>query len=150
MDRILVGLDASARSQGVLEAATELSRSTGGKLILFRAVGVPHEIPPEAYSMTPASLAELLEREAKKYLEAVAAALPAGLVERTEVHIGTPWQGICSSADLHRVDMIVIGSHGYSGLDRLIGTTAAKVVNHAKQSVLVVRGRPELSPSGAE
>jgi universal stress protein F len=141
MDRILVGLDASPRSVGIIEAATELARRTGGKLILFRAVGVPHEIPVEAYSMTPASLAELLEREAQKYLDQVAAALPKGMVALTTVHVGTPWQGICAAADQHAADMIVIGSHGYSGLDRLIGTTAAKVVNHAKQSVLVVRGR---------
>jgi nucleotide-binding universal stress UspA family protein len=36
-------------------------------------------------------------------------------------------------------DLIVIGSHGYAGFDRLLGTTAAKVVNHAHCSVLVVR-----------
>ncbi len=149
MDRILVGLDASPRSEGVLETATELARRTGGKLILFRAVGVPHEIPVEAYTMTPANLAELLEREAKKYLDQVAAALPKDMVALTEVHVGTPWQGICAAADHHAADMIVIGSHGYSGLDRVIGTTAAKVVNHAKQSVLVVRGHPEIAPPGA-
>jgi len=150
MDRILVGLDASARAASVLETATELARRTGGKLILFRAVGVPHEIPVEAYSMTPANLAELLEREAKKYLDQLATALPPGMLAETVVHVGTPWQGICSAADHHQADMIVIGSHGYSGLDRLIGTTAAKVVNHARQSVLVVRGRPELSPHDGE
>jgi nucleotide-binding universal stress UspA family protein len=139
MDRILVGLDASKRAALVLDAATDLARRTGGKLILFRAVGVPHEIPVEAYSMTPANLAELLEREAKRYLEEVAARLPTNMVAETVVHVGTPWQGICSAAERHGADLIVIGSHGYSGLDRLIGTTAAKVVNHAKQSVLVVR-----------
>jgi nucleotide-binding universal stress UspA family protein len=139
MDRILVGLDASERAGLVLETAADLARRTGGKLILFRAVGVPHEIPVEAYTMTPANLAELLEREAKKYLEKVAAGLPAGMVAESVVHVGTPWQGIVSAADQRRADMIVIGSHGYSGLDRLIGTTASKVVNHAHQSVLVVR-----------
>ena len=144
MDRILVGLDASARATSVLETAMELARRTGGKLILFRAVGVPHEIPVEAYSMTPANLAEMLEREAKKYLDTVAAALPPDMLAATVVHVGTPWQGICNAADQQKADMIVIGSHGYSGLDRLLGTTAAKVVNHSKQSVLVVRGRPEL------
>jgi nucleotide-binding universal stress UspA family protein len=36
----------------------------------------------------------------------------------------------------------VIGCHGYSGLDRVIGTTAGKVVNHADRSVFVVRERP--------
>jgi universal stress protein F len=34
---------------------------------------------------------------------------------------------------------VVIGSHGYGGLDRVLGTTAAKIVNHASCSVLVVR-----------
>ena len=38
-------------------------------------------------------------------------------------------------------DCIVIGSHGYSGFDRILGTNAAKVVNHAECSVLVVRER---------
>jgi universal stress protein F len=150
MNRILVGLDASPRSSGVLEAAIELARSTGGKIILFRAVGVPHEIPVEAYSMTPANLAEMLEREAKKYLDAVAEAMPKDMLAETVVHVGTPWQGICSAADQQKADMIVIGSHGYSALDRLLGTTAAKVVNHAKQSVLVVRGHPDLRPHDAE
>ena len=140
MNRILVGLDASPRAASVVEAAAELARRTGGKLILFRAVGVPYEIPVEAYTMTPANLAQLLEREAKVYLDKVAERLPPGLVAETVVHVGTPWQGICSAADHHQADMIIIGSHGYSGLDRLIGTTAAKVVNHATQSVLVVRG----------
>ena len=35
--------------------------------------------------------------------------------------------------------MIVIGSHGYDTLDKVLGTTAAKIVNHADRSVLVVR-----------
>jgi nucleotide-binding universal stress UspA family protein len=150
MDRILVGLDASDRAVEVLEAATELARRTGGKLILFRAVGVPHEIPVEAYSMTPANLAELLEREAQGYLDRIAATLPPGMLLEAVVHVGTPWQGICAAADRYQADMIVIGSHGYSGLDRLIGTTAAKVVNHAKQSVLVVRDHPDLAPRDGE
>ncbi len=146
MNRILVGLDASERAEGVLRTAMELAGATGGKLILFRAVGVPHEIPVEAYSMTPANLAELLEREAQRYLDGVAAKLPAGMVEAAVVHIGTPWQGVCDAADTHHANLIVIGSHGYSGLDRVIGTTAAKVVNHAKQSVLVVRGNLDVAP----
>src|SRR3954452_17690321 len=147
MDPVFVGLDASPRAEAVLETAKELAQRTGGKLILFRAVGVPHEIPSEAYTMTPASLAELLEREAKKYLDRLAETLPAGMVLATAVGVGTPWQGICAAADHHAVDLVVIGSHGYSGLDKLIGTTAGKVVNHAKQSVLVVRGRPEFTPA---
>ncbi len=146
MDRILVGLDASPRAEDLLKSAVDLAHRSGAKLILFRAVGLPHEIPVEAYSMSPTSLAELLEREAKTYLETVSAWLPKGIVLENVVGVGTPWQAICAAADHHQADLIMIGSHGYSGLDKLIGTTAGKVVNHAKQSVLVVRGRPAFEP----
>jgi len=144
MDRILVGLDASVRAEGVLKAAEELARRAGGKLILFRAVGVPIEVPQEAFSMSPASLAELLQAEARKHMDQLAATVPPELLLEVFVEVGTPWQSICHAADQRNVDLIIIGSHGYSGLDRLIGTTAAKVVNHAKQSVLVVRAPERL------
>ncbi len=141
MDRILVGLDASPRAAWVLQRAVELARRGGGKVLLFRAVGIPVGIPHEAYSMSPASLADLLESEAKRYLEQAATKVPPELLLGTVIGVGTPWQAICAAADHNDVDMIVIGSHGYSGIDRLIGTTAAKVVNHASQSVLVLRER---------
>jgi len=139
MDRILVGLDASPRSKAVLDAAIDLARRIGGKLILFRGVGIPVEVPVEAYSMSPASLAQMLEDEAKKYLIAQSAVVPKELLLEVAVGVGTPWQAICHAAHEKKADLIVIGSHGYSGLDKLLGTTAAKVVNHATQSVMVVR-----------
>ena len=141
MDRILVGLDASPRAAGVLQKSVDLARRGNGKLLLFRAVGIPVGIPHEAYSMSPASLADLLETEAKTYLEQAAAKIPPELLLGTVIGVGTPWQAICTAADHNNIDLIIIGSHGYSGIDRLIGTTAAKVVNHATQSVLVMRQR---------
>jgi len=139
MDRILVGLDASPRAAGVLQKAVDLARRGNGKVLLFRAVGIPVGIPHEAYSMSPASLADLLESEAKRYLEQAATKVPPELLLGTVIGVGTPWQAICTAADHNNIDLIIIGSHGYSGIDRLIGTTAAKVVNHATQSVLVMR-----------
>lgn len=139
MERILVGLDGSLRSKDVLETAINLARKVGGKLVLFRGVGIPIELPPEAYSVPPAALGDLLQDEARRYLQGVAADVPAGLVEEVRVDIGTPWKAVCAAATATKADLIVIGSHGYQGIDRLIGTTAAKVVNHAACSVLVVR-----------
>jgi nucleotide-binding universal stress UspA family protein len=139
MDKILVGLDASPRARDVLDTAVNLAKKTGGRLVLFRAVGIPLGLPPEAYAMSPDSLENMLEQEARRYLEGLAADVPAGLVESVHVHAGTPWRSICATAQEFGVDLIVIGSHGYQGLDRLVGTTASKVVNHAECSVLVVR-----------
>ena len=149
MDRILVGLDASPRAAEVLQKAVELARRGNGKVLLFRAVGIPVGIPHEAYSMSPASLVDLLESEAKRYLEQAAVKVPPELLLGTGIGVGTPWQAICTAADHNNIDMIVIGSHGYSGIDRLIGTTAAKVVNHATQSVLVLRAREHHEEPGS-
>jgi nucleotide-binding universal stress UspA family protein len=146
MHRILVGLDASPRSKSVLDAALDLARKTGSKLVLFRAVGIPVELPPEAYALPPDSLAALLEGEARKFLEHEASSVPEELLDGVKVAVGTPWQAICEVAKQENVDLVMIGSHGYRGIDKLIGTTAAKVVNHADRSVLVVRA-PELLTS---
>jgi nucleotide-binding universal stress UspA family protein len=145
MHRILVGLDASPRAQGVLDAALDLAKRTGSKLILARAVGIPIEIPVEAYAMPPQSLEGLLREQAQKYVDQVEASIPVELRGGTKVAVGTPWQAICEMAKTENVDLIMVGSHGYQGLDRLIGTTAAKIVNHADRSVLVVRDTPRLT-----
>lgn len=139
MERILVGLDASPRAKAVLSTAEALARRFGARLLLFRAVGIPMEIPLEAYSVSPDGLVDLLKAHAQRDMEELAATLPADLLLGTAVHTGTPWQAICAAAEAHNVDLIVIGSHGCSGLDHLLGTTAAKVVNHSSRSVLVVR-----------
>jgi nucleotide-binding universal stress UspA family protein len=55
------------------------------------------------------------------------------------VALGAPWEAVCSAAREVSADLILIGSHGYSGIDRLLGTTAAKIVNHADRPVLVAR-----------
>ncbi len=139
MRTILVALDASPRARDVFDTALNLAKKVGGQLVLFRAVGLPLGLPPEAYAMSPDALEVMLEREAKGYLESLAAEVPADHLQQVFVHTGTPWRSVCAAAEQVQADLVVIGSHGYQGLDRLIGTTAAKIVDHAKCSVLVVR-----------
>ncbi|MBI2898124.1 MAG: universal stress protein [Deltaproteobacteria bacterium] len=139
MRRMLVALDASPRAKGVLRAALQLGQATGGKLILLRAVGVPVELPIQAYSLPPGSLSELLVNDAERGLGELAREVPTELLGGVRVKLGTPWQAICETAREEEVDLVVIGSHGYGLIDRVLGTTAAKVVNHADRSVLVVR-----------
>ena len=55
------------------------------------------------------------------------------------VRTGSPWSAICAAAREHDADLIVLGAHGYDAVDHILGTTAAKVVNHADRSVLVVK-----------
>lgn len=139
MKRILCALDGSPRAPLVLAAAVRLAQLADAKLVLFRAVSLPVELPSEVMRLTDRPLEEILLRNARGDLEMRARDLPPGLVERYVVDLATAWDGICHAAVEEQVDLVVLGSHGYGGMDRLLGTTASKVVNHADRNVLVVR-----------
>jgi nucleotide-binding universal stress UspA family protein len=139
MKRILVGLDGSPRASSVLATAVTIAKAQGAKLTLLRSVGLPPDVPQDFWKTTDEPLLELLQHRAKADLDASVSQAPAGLVEGCEVVVGVPWQAICDAARRDKADLIVIGSHGYHGFDRLLGTTAAKVVNHASCTVVVVR-----------
>ena len=139
MKRILVCLDGSSRGPGVLAAAVEAAGAHDAKLILFRSVGLPPDVPQDFWKTTEEPLVDVLKRRAGSYLAECAANVPKGIQAQSEVTVGVPWQAICDAARRTDADLIVIGSHGYGGLDRLLGTTAAKVANHAPCSVVVAR-----------
>lgn len=139
MKRILVALDGSPRAQTVLAAAARLAELANSKLVLFRAIGIPSDMPREILNLVDKSLEDVLIGNAHAELERYAASLPRDRVERIVTPFATAWDGICRTARELDVDLIVIGSHGYGGIDRVLGTTAGKVVNHADRNVLVVR-----------
>jgi nucleotide-binding universal stress UspA family protein len=139
MKKILVGLDGSPKAQSVLDTALKLAKIAGGKVLAVRAIGLPPAMPAHVWALEEGSLIDALRHDAEKYLAEVAARIPADLLLGTRTAIGVPWQVVCDEAKEADVDLIVVGSHGYSAVDRLLGTTAAKVVNHADRSVLVVR-----------
>jgi len=142
MKRILACLDGSQRAPLVLAAAASVARGMGAKIRLFRAVSIPSEVPAGLYNVSPTDLPDILLATAKAELEQLAGEVPdTDLIDGVCAHIGSPWDAICTAARTHDADLLVIGSHGYGALDRVIGTTAAKVVNHADRSVLVVRSR---------
>ncbi len=141
MRRIVVGLDGSTRASGVLEAAVALAKAHGGKITLVRAVGLPPDVPQDFWKATEEPLIDVLCKRARGYLDECLAKVPAELrsPDPTRVVVGVPWQGVCDAARTAQADLVVVGSHGYGTLDRLLGTTAAKIVNHANCTVLVVR-----------
>ena len=136
---IVVGLDGSPRQEHVLAAALDLAQRKDAKLLLVRAVAIPVEVPAAAFSVEPDAVGSILLENATKDVEKLAAPIPA--IRRGGVHVvlGTPWRTLCDVAHERKAGLIVVGSHGYHGLDKILGTTAAKVVNHADCSVLVVR-----------
>jgi universal stress protein F len=141
MKKILVGLDGSNRAGAVIDAGVTLARALGGQLVFVRAVGLPPDLPQDFFKMTDEPTVDFLCRGARAYLEECMADVPAELraPESLEAPVGVAWDAVCAAARRLQVDLIVVGSHGYGAIDRVLGTTAAKIVNHAPCSVLVVR-----------
>ena len=137
---IVVGLDTSGRSAAVLAQAVELACALHAKLVAVRAVGLPPELPVEALGIEPDALPGTLLGLARRALDEALAGVPAGLVTAVETRLGPAWQVICGVATERSADVVVIGAHGHTLLiDRVLGTTASRVVSHAPCSVLVCR-----------
>jgi nucleotide-binding universal stress UspA family protein len=139
MKRFLVGLDGSEHQARVLNEAVAWAKKAGAKLLLFRSVGLPPSLPPDALGRSPTEIEQMLVGRARADLEGLRDLVPPDCFGGISVREGTPWRGVLEAAHAENVDLIIIGSHGYGGLDRVLGTTAAKIVNHADRSVLVVR-----------
>ena len=139
MRTYLVALDTSARAPHVLAAAIDLASSTGAKLVLFRAVGLPHDLPHDSYALSPDEVIDRLRQRAESDLRAFARTVPSTVPCEARLEVGAAWQTIGAVAREIGADLIILGSHGFSGVDRLLGTTASRVVNHADRSVMVVR-----------
>ena len=150
MRRILAALDDSVRTKPVLQTAIDLAKQYRASLVLFRAVDVPPEFPPAAATHHTDELRPKLLSDATNDLDELAAvARSLGVEATTVVVVSTePWRAIIDAAQSRDADAIVVGSHGYRVIDRLLGTTAARVADRAKGLVIVVHG-PGASAEGA-
>lgn len=140
--QILVPLDFSAHAMKALHYATGFARLSGAKLILLH-VTEPIVYPSDFgyVPLPPNTLEENFQRDARDRLEAVAAEqAKAGVTCEVALRLGKPYHEIAAAAREHQVDLVVITTHGYTGLTHvLLGSTAERVVRHAPCPVLVVR-----------
>ncbi len=129
--RLLVPTDFSPTANAAFAYAADLSAKTGASLVAL------HVVAP-VYYLEAADLA-LLQREAREAAERGLRRLrPAP--SRTMTVNGVPHDAIVQAARTIGADLIVIGTHGRSGLKRLVlGSVAENVLRHAPCPVLTVR-----------
>lgn len=144
---ILVALDDSKVAPLVFDTGAALARQMGAEVSLLRVLVLPPEIPPAAHA-EPDHLLDKVQADTRADLRALSALAPDVAFRPPLAVPGDPWRQIIEVSDQLNVDLIVIGSHRYHGLDRVLGTTAARVVNHAHRNVLVVHDRPAATPKG--
>lgn len=133
-----VDLDEEASWKSALPAALLHARSEGGSLTLLTVIPSFGEGIVGAYF--PADFADQATERAEKDLEAFRAEhVPADVTSKALVRVGTIYDEILGAADEIGADLIVMASHRPALSDYLIGPNAARVVRHARQSVMVVR-----------
>ncbi len=138
---ILLTTDFSEASEEAVAKAGALARSSGAALHVLHVHGRP-PAAPEAYVPAEAVVvSEGLDTEAAAALEELKTSKLAGveLVSLVTIENASAPLAICDYADEIGADLIVIGTHGRTGMRRLlIGSVSEKVVRHANCSVLVV------------
>lgn len=144
---ILVPLDGSPLAERALPYAEALARAGGARLILFRAA-MAHTLP--GLNHREAEMAAMAEAEA--YLEEVARPLLArGLTVDTAVPYGKAAEMIVEEVIIREADLIVMATHGRSGLGRWVyGSVAEGVLARCAIPVLLVRAwqRAPVAPFG--
>ncbi len=140
--RILAPTDFSPGAESALQWASSLSAAFGADLVILNVLdlslagvaGLPME-----FAAMPAA-AELIDRlraDAKTEMAKVAARYPKA---KTLVREGIPRTGILDTAREVGADLIVMGTHGRSGLAHIFfGSVAEYVVRHSRIPVLTVR-----------
>lgn len=142
LDRVLVPLDFSGESRQALDFAVPLAEKYGGKIFLIHAVE-----PVPAYAPYPEQLGfasvnpRLVGEASQERLSVLARELvPPEVLARTIVRTGRAYREIIRAADELETGLIVMATHGYTGLKHvLLGSTAEHVVREAPCPVLTVR-----------
>ncbi len=150
LDKILVALDGSTLAEAAMWTALDLAEKNSASISLLRAA--------EASALAGAGTVEAQVtaiREAEEYLAEVGRRLEDRGVRRVETHVwyGPAAAAIVEAATVQKADMIVMSTHGRTGLGRLIlGSVAESVLRGTTVPILIVRAdsAPVDVPSGAE
>ena len=148
--RIAVPLDGSTLAEAALPEAERLARTMEGSLLLVRAV-VPAALVYGGEALPGAlPVLEDLEAEAKEYLERVAERIrKRGVKAGVAVAVGVPAGVILELAGDNGANLVVMTTHGRSGLDRTaFGSVADAVVRRGELPVMMIRSWAGLAEGG--
>ncbi|HYY28482.1 MAG TPA: universal stress protein [Chthoniobacterales bacterium] len=145
--RILVPVDFSDHSKTTISYARRIALKNDATIYVLHVFQAPDYVVTP-YTRRAQNSAEIraqvsaAEQDARENLEIIRQELLArGVKAEMILRIGYPFEEIVLVANHFNVDLIVIGSHGQSGIRRmLLGSTTERVVEHADCPVLVVKG----------
>jgi nucleotide-binding universal stress UspA family protein len=139
---ILVPVDGSATSLQAVSKAVALAKAFDGTVTAiyvidpypFTGVGTDFAYGQDQYLAAATAEAHDAIRVARETIEAGGVKVDTRVVEAHAV-----WRGILDAASALGSDIVVMGSHGRHGLEKLLGSVAQRVLSHAHVPVMVVR-----------
>lgn len=140
LKKILVATDVSEYSQRALKTALELARKFDSEIELLYVI-----YDPVVYSLGAANTylasPEQIEREGDLALEETLKGIDfSGVKMKKKKMHGNPGNVIIQEAEVQKIDLIVMGSHGYGAVvGSVLGSVSQKVLHGAKCSVLIAK-----------
>ena len=139
--RILVPIDFSTYSKNALRFAVPMARAFGASLHLVYVVE-PTIYPADlgfGQVVLPGVEEELREKGAGELKKLVDREIPDAVKATTVVRTGKPHQEIITEAQERDVDLIIVASHGHTGVEHILfGSTAARLVRLAECPVITI------------
>jgi universal stress protein A len=139
---MLAAVDLGDHGVRVFRAASAVAVRMQAELVLLHVLEVPPDIPPAAH-MASDDMDLRLRAGALAALRTLMKEAPNVRFRPPIVVEGDPFRRILDVAHDVDVDLVVVGGHRRHGLERVLGSVASNVVNHADRDVLVVRDTPE-------
>jgi nucleotide-binding universal stress UspA family protein len=142
-EHLLVPVDGSEPSESAVDVAVAIAQQSGGEIIFCSVVndaGIIAEVSEVPYADPTPAIDALTEAARDSLAAAAARAAAAHVASKTELVEGDPVSQIVRLADEGGADVIVMGSHGRRGLERLfLGSTTEGVLRSCTVPVLVIR-----------
>ncbi|MEO8550150.1 MAG: universal stress protein [Kofleriaceae bacterium] len=151
LSTILAGADVSIPSDQAIDRAAALAAQHGAKLILVHAVANEHLAEEERDEDVVQKLGEVsaaMNAEVAKRLRVRLDQLKAQGIDAELASVaGAPGEVVAQLARDHAAELIVVGTHGHTGISRfLLGSVATAILRHAPCDVLVTRGTSSSAP----
>jgi nucleotide-binding universal stress UspA family protein len=143
---ILVPHDFSTSANHALAIARDEAKHHGATIVLLHVIDLPYQLGPDAVIVPPETgapigLKEYAVQSAENHLQDIIDRLAKdGATARGAVVVGVPVEEINRAVDTHKADLVVMGTHGRSGLRAMmVGSVTERVVRSSKVPVLTIR-----------
>lgn len=145
---ILVPHDFSSSANHAAATARDEAKHHGARLVLLHVIDLPHQLSPDTAIVpdatgAPISIKDYAIASSEAHLTDLANRLGKdGIAVESFIRVGAPVDEINRFVDEQHVDLVVMGTHGRTGLAHLlVGSVAERVVRSSKVPVLTVRER---------